>query len=121
MGSQQGKANLWREGKDGASPGKRESLPGGGKDFQAPAKFSTQYKGDHKVGGGGANSPSSADNKGVFANSIAGLEIKAKAFLPDPGNGRDGLDMYAIRSKVSEDDFGMDMGKAPPKKFPGEF
>jgi hypothetical protein len=121
MSSLKGKADLWRAGKNGASPGTREKLPGGGKDFQAPANFRGQYRGDHKIGGGGANSPSSADNLGVFANSIAGLSIKDKPFLPNPGSGRDGLDMYAVKSNAKETDFGLDVGKAPPKKMPGEF
>ena len=121
MSSIKGKADLWRTGKDGAAPGKRERVPGGGEDFQAPARFSSQYKGHAKVGGGGMNAPSSLDNKGVFANSIAGLGISDKAFLPNPGSGRDGLDMYSVESRQSEDDFGLDMGKAPPKKHPGEF
>ena len=116
MSSIKGKADLWRTGKDGAKPGKREKIPGGGDDFQAPAHYRTQYKGDHKVGGGGMNSPSATDNQGVFANSIAGLGIMDKPFLPEPGDGRDGLDMYSVRSKQTEVDFGMDMGKAPPKK-----
>jgi hypothetical protein len=117
MSSIKGKADLWRTGKDGASPGKRVKAPGGGEDFQAPASSRTQYSGGHKVGGGGMNSPSALDNKGVFANSVAGLAISDKPFLPNPGEGRDGLDMYAIRSSQSEDDFGLDMGKAPPKKM----
>jgi len=119
MSSIKGKADLWRTGKNGASPGKRQRTPGGGEDFQAPAKFSRQFDGGHKVGGGGMNSPSSLDNLGVFANSIAGLGVDDKPFLPSPGSGRSGLDMYSIGSKQSEDDFGLDMGKAPPKKDKG--
>jgi hypothetical protein len=105
-----GKADLWRFGKDGASPGKREKIPGGGEDFQATASFRNQYKGHPKTGGGGAHAPSSTDNQGVFANSIAGLEIDAKAFLPNPGKGRAGLDMY---SAGKSDEFGLDLAKEP--------
>jgi hypothetical protein len=116
MASDKGKADLWRSGKNGASPGKRITAPGGGPDFQKRADFKAQYSGGHKVGGGGMNSPSSLDNKGVFANSIAGLAVGDKAFLPSPGDGRSGLDMYSIKSNAKEDNFGMDMGKAPMKK-----
>ena len=111
--STKGKANLWRTGRDGASPGKRVRAPGGGTDFQAPANFRAQYEGHSKTGGGGANAPSSLDNKGVFANSIAGLGIQDKPFLPDPGEGRSGLDMFAVPSSTNETAFGLDMGKQP--------
>lgn len=128
MSSIKGKADLWRTGKDGAAPGKRSSAPGGGDNFQKPANFKTQYEGKDQhgksysaAGGGGMNAPSALDNQGVFANTIAGLAKGDKAFMPNPGPGRDGLDMYAIRSSRAEDDFGMDMGKAPNKKYPGEF
>ena len=128
MSSIKGKADLWRTGKNGASPGPRSRAPGGGDDFQAPAKYSRQFKGTDqhgnaydKRGGGGMNAPSALDNQGVFANSIAGLAKGDKAFMPDPGTGRDGLDMYSIKSSAKETDFGMDMAKAPTKKYPGEF
>jgi hypothetical protein len=29
--------------------------------------------------------------------------------------------MYAVKSNAKETDFGLDVGKAPPKKMPGEF
>jgi hypothetical protein len=106
MSSIKGKADLWRSGKDGSSPGKRVSLPGGGDDFQARAKKSTQFK---KGGYSGANGIAAADNKGVFANSIAGLAASDKPFMPDPGSGRDVLDMYSIPGKVEE--FGLGMAR----------
>lgn len=115
MANVQKGVNLWRTGKDGAAPGKRVKVPGGGSDFQAPANYRKQYEGHPKTGGGGANAPSALDNKGVFANSVAGLGVDDKPFLPNPGEGRSGLDMYAIRSSVKETDFGLDMAKQPKR------
>jgi hypothetical protein len=113
--STRGKANLWRTGKDGASPGKRERAPGGGEDFQATANYKAQFSGHPKTGGGGANAPVALDNKEVFANSIAGLEMSAKPFMPDPGEGRSGLDMYSVKSSTNETAFGLDAAKAPKR------
>ena len=115
MSSVKGKADLWRSGKNGSSPGSRKRAPGGGDDFQATADYGKQFRGSPKVGGGGMNGPVALDNQGVFANSIAGLEMDAKPFLPDPGEGRSGLDMYSVKSSVSETDFGLDMAKAPKR------
>ena len=108
MGSNQGKANLWRTGKDGKAPGTRKSLPGGGDDFAATASKSAQFK---RGGASGANGIAAADNKGVFANSVAGLEASAAPFMPDPGSGRAALDMYSIPSSSGESAFGLDMAK----------
>ena len=113
--STRGKANLWRTGKDGAAPGKRVHSPGGGNDFQAKANYKAQFEGAPKVGGGGAHAVSSLDNKAVFANSIAGLARSDGPFMPDPGPGRDGLDMYSVPSSVKETDFGFDMAKQPKR------
>lgn len=113
MSSLKGKANLWRTGPNGAAPGKRVKAPGGGDDFQAPANYRDQYKGHPRTGGGGMNAPSSLDNRGVFANSIAGLAVADKPFMPDPGDGKRGLDMFSVKSSAKETDFGMDMAKQP--------
>jgi hypothetical protein len=112
--STKGKANLWREGKDGAGKVKRRTSPGGGDGFAETSKFEHQFDGEPKMGGGGAHAPSSLDNHSVFANSTAGLAVADKPFLPDPGSGRDGLDMYSARD--DERDFGLHMSKEPENR-----
>ena len=61
----------------------------------------------------GMNQHASLDNHGVFANSTAGLAVEDKPFMPDPGKGRAGLDMY---SNPSKEEFGLHMSKEGPKK-----
>ena len=115
MSSIKGKADLWRTGKAGAGPDKSgKEVPGGSTDFAATSKFSN-YKAKLQ------NLPSSIDNQEVFANSTAGLAKDDKVFLPDPGEGRDGLDMYSIAGNDSKDGMGLDVARAPNKKFPGEY
>jgi len=109
-----GEANLWREGKNGAGTAKRQTTPGGGDGFAETSKYSHQFKGGSKVGGGGANLHASVDNHSVFANSTAGLAVDDKPFMPDPGDGRAGLDMYS--AKDSDKSFGLHMAKEGPKK-----
>jgi hypothetical protein len=109
-----GTANLWRTGKDGAGSVKRQKGDNGGGDkFQETSRLKTQFRSGSKVGGGGMNEHASLDNHGVFANSTAGLAVDDKPFMPNPGKGRSGLDMYSNR--VSGE-FGMDMAKEGPKK-----
>ena len=104
MSSLKGKADLWRTGKKGQGPApSKQEIPGGGEKFAATSRF-----------GGGAgyrDLPSSVDNQNVFANSVAGLAKDDKPFLPSPGSGRQGLDMYSIGSNPKEDAFGLDMSK----------
>ena len=109
-----GEANLWREGKNGAGTAKRQTTPGGGDGFAETSKYSHQFKGGSKVGGGGANLHASVDNHSVFANSTAGLAVDEKSFMPDPGDGRAGLDMYS--AKDNDKSFGLHMAKEGPKK-----
>ena len=105
MGSNTGRANLWRTGPKGQGPTpSKPEIPGGGTKFAATSRMSSD-KGKYR------DLPSSVDNQGVFANSVAGLAKDDKAFLPDPGTGRQGLDMYSIRSNTDETAFGLDMAK----------
>src|SRR5271170_2922317 len=90
-----GVANLWRESKDGAGSVKRQKgNNGGGETFAETSSMRNQFRSGSKVGGGGANEHASLDNHGVFANSTAGLAVDDKPFMPDPGKGRAGLDMF---------------------------
>jgi hypothetical protein len=110
MSSLKGKADLFRTGKNGAgSPRVRNEIAGGGDDF---AKTSRVSQGEKYR----KNPVSSVDNQGVFANSTAGLAKKDKAFLPNPGTGRDGLDMYSIKSGRNEEYYGLDMARQRPKE-----
>lgn len=106
-----GEANLWREGKNGAGRVKRTTTPGGGDGFAETSKYSHQFKGAPKAGGGGANAPSSVDNHSVFANSTAGLARDDKPFMRNPGPGRDGLDMYSVPD--NDKGMGLHMAKEP--------
>lgn len=103
MSSLKGKADLWRTGKKGQSPApSKPEIPGGGEAFAGTSRFT---RGRYE------DLPSSVDNQGVFANSVAGLAKNDKPFLPNPGNGRSGLDMYSIGSNRGESAFGLDMAK----------
>jgi hypothetical protein len=108
MSSDKGKANLWRTGKNGAGASSvKNEIAGGGDDF---AKTSRVAQGEKYR----KNPVSSVDNQNVFANSTAGLSKKDKAFLPNPGTGRDGLDMYC--QKGGRDPYyGLDMARQRPK------
>ena len=109
-----GEANLWREGKNGAGSVKRQTPPGGGDKLAATSHMKHQFEGGSKTGGGGASLHASVDNHSVFANSTAGLAVDDKPFMPDPGMGRSGLDMYSTNK--GGDAFGLHMAKEGPKK-----
>src|SRR5208282_5760211 len=99
--------NLWREGKNGAGSVKRQKgNNGGGETFAETSSMRNQFRSGSKVGGGGANEHASLDNHSVFANSTAGLAVDDKPFMPDPGKGRDGLDMFSARE---DSPFGLHM------------
>jgi hypothetical protein len=106
--------NLWRTGKDGAGSVPRQKPPGGGEAFEKTSRKSAQFKGGSTVGGGGANLHASLDNHSVFANSTAGLAVDDKPFMPDPGKGRAGLDMYSTPD--NSESFGLHMSKEGPRK-----